>query len=156
MWIVVGQVVGGFLYSTLFEWVAHKHILHGLGKKKGSFWHFHWTHHHRCRKNDNHDSLYEGEKDHNSRYDTLKEKGSVWSLAAIHAPLLWTSLAPFALMIIFMSGYYLWAHSYSHRNVEWGKRWMRHHYDHHMGKNQDANWCVTFSLWDHILGTRER
>ena len=34
------------------------------------------------------------------------------------------------------------------------RRWAPWHYDHHMGKNQDANWCVTFPLWDHILGTR--
>jgi hypothetical protein len=25
-----------------------------------------------------------------------------------------------------------------------------------MGKHQDANWCVTMPLWDHILRTRKR
>ena len=32
---------------------------------------------------------------------------------------------------------------------------MPHHYDHHMGKNQDANWCVTHPFFDWVMGTRE-
>jgi hypothetical protein len=33
---------------------------------------------------------------------------------------------------------------------------MPHHYDHHMGSNQDANWCVSYPWFDWILGTRLR
>lgn len=155
MWII-GQVVGGWLYATLFEWVAHKHVLHGLGKRKDSFWHFHWTHHHRCRKNGNRDPLYEGVSVPNTRYDKLKERLSVLGLVSTHTPLLWTPAYPFALTVGCMGLFYLWVHGYSHRNVEWGKKWLPHHYDHHMGKNQDANWGVTCSMWDCLLGTRER
>ena len=39
------------IISNLVEWFTHKFILHGLGKKKGSFFHFHWQHHHISRKN---------------------------------------------------------------------------------------------------------
>ena len=29
------------------------------------------------------------------------------------------------------------------------------HYDHHMGPNQEANWCVTRPWFDYVMGTRE-
>ena len=31
---------------------------------------------------------------------------------------------------------------------------MPWHYDHHMGLDQDQNWCVTWPLMDHLFGTR--
>jgi sterol desaturase/sphingolipid hydroxylase (fatty acid hydroxylase superfamily) len=33
---------------------------------------------------------------------------------------------------------------------------MTGHYDHHMGKNQDSNWCVTRPWFDWVMGTRVR
>ncbi len=39
---------------------------------------------------------------------------------------------------------------------EWGKEHLPWHYDHHMGPNQDSNWCVTKPWFDDLLGTRER
>ena len=50
---------------------------------------------------------------------------------------------------------YFLIHRKSHLDPSWAKKYAPWHYDHHMGKNQDANWCVTFPLWDHILGTRK-
>ena len=46
------------------------------------------------------------------------------------------------------------AHKKAHLDPEWAKQHLRHHYDHHMGQNQDANWCVTQPWFDHLLGTR--
>jgi hypothetical protein len=34
------------LAANATEWVVHKYVLHGLGKKKSSFWAFHWHEHH--------------------------------------------------------------------------------------------------------------
>jgi len=45
-------------------------------------------------------------------------------------------------------------HRKSHLDVEWGKKWMPWHWDHHMGRDQNANWGVTLPLWDYALGTR--
>ena len=47
-------------------------------------------------------------------------------------------------------------HQRGHLNVEWGKKNMPWHYDHHMGKDQDANWGVTNPFWDIIFGTRKK
>jgi sterol desaturase/sphingolipid hydroxylase (fatty acid hydroxylase superfamily) len=51
-------------------------------------------------------------------------------------------------------GYYL-VHKKSHLDPEWARKHLPWHYDHHMGPNQDANWCVTLPLFDHLMGTRE-
>jgi len=40
--------------------------------------------------------------------------------------------------------------------VEWGKKKMPWHYDHHMGKNQDSNWGVTVEWPDKLFNTREK
>lgn len=37
-------------YTNAAEWLIHKHILHGRGKKKSSFWSFHFHEHHRASK----------------------------------------------------------------------------------------------------------
>jgi sterol desaturase/sphingolipid hydroxylase (fatty acid hydroxylase superfamily) len=73
----------------------------------------------------------------------------------VHLPLLW--VAPyFTFAVLFSSFNYLYRHRKAHIDVEWGKKHMPHHYDHHMGPNQDANWCVSYPWFDWILGTRVR
>ena len=49
---------------------------------------------------------------------------------------------------------YLLIHNISHKYPEFSKKYIRWHYDHHMGKNQNKNWCVTYPLADYLLGTR--
>ena len=50
---------------------------------------------------------------------------------------------------------YYTVHRKAHVDPAWGRRWLPWHVDHHMAPNQEANWCVTFPLFDWILGTRE-
>ena len=53
----------GWITANAVEWGFHKYVLHGLGKKKGSFWSFHWHEHHRnVRKYDHHDPEYDAPK----------------------------------------------------------------------------------------------
>jgi len=49
---------------------------------------------------------------------------------------------------------YFKIHKKSHLDVGWCKDHLPWHYDHHMGKNQDANWGVTTDWIDRLLGTR--
>lgn len=49
---------------------------------------------------------------------------------------------------------YYYVHKRSHLDPEWGYKYLPWHYDHHMGPDQDKNWCVTFPLWDYVKGTR--
>ena len=49
---------------------------------------------------------------------------------------------------------YFYKHRRSHLDPEWAKQNLKHHYDHHMGRDQDANWCVTQPWFDYLMGTR--
>ena len=50
---------------------------------------------------------------------------------------------------------YYFKHKKSHLDPQWCREHMPWHYDHHMGPNQDMNWCVTKPWFDIIMGTRE-
>src|SRR5688500_8827253 len=51
----------GLALANASEWLMHKHVLHGLGRRRGSFWSFHWHEHHRAsRKNEHIDDAYLG------------------------------------------------------------------------------------------------
>ena len=44
--MLIGFAVG-MIASNAAEWVMHKHVLHVRGRRKQSFWSFHWHEHHR-------------------------------------------------------------------------------------------------------------
>ena len=143
------EIFVALIVSNLYEWIAHKYILHGLGKKKSSFFYFHWAHHKNTRKHGGYDSDYEHPK------ESLKEVLLLLLLVVANMPLFWLFPVAATTMTIYSFVYYF-AHRKLHLDVQWGKKWMPWHFDHHMGKNQDLNWCVVFPLWDHILGTRKK
>ena len=39
--------------------------------------------------------------------------------------------------------------------ADWARENLPWHYDHHMGPDQNANWCVTKPWFDHVMGTRK-
>lgn len=149
---LLAQVVVGFLYANLFEWIWHKYVFHGLGKKKKSRFSSHWKNHHRAvRKNSYRDDSYRhftGLTD-----DPMREVYELLFASTLHIPLFF--IFPYFVVYLFLhSTAYFLIHRKSHLDPVWAKKWVPWHYDHHMGKNQDANWCVTFPFWDYILGTR--
>ena len=148
MTIIIGVIIG-YLYATWLEWVLHKYVLHKLGKKKNSWFSFHWSvHHQTCRKNDNKDG------DYNKFLPTVvsREILGLYALLIFHLPFYFIS-PWFFYTLIASSARYFYVHQKAHRDVEWGKKHVPWHYTHHMGKNQEANWGVTTPLWDRILGT---
>jgi len=137
-------------YAHIAEWLIHKYILHGLGKNKKSSWAFHWHNHHKeCRKNDNFDKGY---RDGWSG-PQLREKLSLIALVLIHLPLITVAPLFVTTLAICAKRYYL-IHKHAHLNPSWCKTHLPWHYDHHMGKNQDANWGVTVEWVDKLMGTR--
>jgi sterol desaturase/sphingolipid hydroxylase (fatty acid hydroxylase superfamily) len=75
------------------------------------------------------------------------------ALLVAHLPLI--KVAPWFTGAIWYSGLnYLYTHRKAHLDPEWAKRHLKHHYDHHMGLDQDKNWCVTRPWTDIVLGTR--
>ncbi len=143
----------GMLTANAYEWLMHRFVLHGLGKRKEDFWSFHWHEHHKnARKNEFFD------KDYDTLPVTLnaqgKEAAALLVGGLLHLPLL--PIAPFFVGTVWASGihYYL-VHKRSHQDPEWAKRHVPWHYDHHMGPDQNSNWCVTRPWMDHIMGTRK-
>jgi len=64
--------------------------------------------------------------------------------------------APYFVLTAYATAYnYYRCHKRAHRDPDWGREHLPWHYDHHMGPNQHANWCVTRPWFDLILGTRE-
>lgn len=143
----------GLAVANATEWLVHKYVLHGLGQEKSSFWSFHWHEHHRAaRKNDHRDEAYEG--------GVLQWNGQGKEALALAATsLAWLPLlpvAPFFVGTLLYSGVdYYRKHKRAHLDTEWARENLPWHYDHHMGPNQNANWCVTHPWFDIVMGTRE-
>ena len=144
------QIFLGILLANFHEWWIHKYLLHKLGKNKSSIWNFHWHSHHKlCRK-------YEGLDPTFFNHYYIREVLGLFGLFLIHVPLLLWDL-PILLSVLALYGLtYYFVHVYAHLNPEWCKKNLRWHWDHHMGKDQDANWCIVFPLMDYLFGTRKK
>ena len=143
----------GLLYANAGEWMIHKYVLHGMGRDKSSLWAFHWHEHHReVRKNDYIDPFYQ--RSLFGWHAQRKEALGLAIAAAAHVPLF--PVAPFFTSAVWFSiANYYRVHKRSHMDPDWARENIRWHYDHHMGPNQDSNWCVSFPWFDWIMGTRE-
>lgn len=143
----------GLLYANGMEWVLHKHVLHKRGKRKKSMWSFHYHEHHKmCRRHDNADPNYlRSPLGWNAQG---KEVFSLAAVTALHLPL--APVAPlFTATLLYSVVNYYRVHKRAHMDPEWGKQHLTWHWDHHMGPDQDANWCVTRPWFDHLMGTRK-
>ncbi|MDX1959839.1 MAG: sterol desaturase family protein [Leptospiraceae bacterium] len=144
--------INGLIFANAAEWVIHKYILHEEGRKKDSFWRFHYVEHHKnARLNDFLDPDYE-----KSIFEWNAQSKEAFALAvgAISQIPIFPISPSFVLGVWTSMGYYYYIHKKSHEEPNFAREHLPWHYDHHMGKNQDANWCVTFPLFDHIMGTR--
>lgn len=142
------QILLGVLLANFHEWWIHKFLLHGLGKKKRSIWHFHWIHHNITRTSEGYDDTYMGD-------GYIKERLSLIFIALVHSPIAFYYPTMAATMGVYLVAYYF-MHMRSHIDPDWARKWVPWHWDHHMGKNQDKNWCIVIPLCDHIFGTREK
>ncbi|MBO6936611.1 MAG: sterol desaturase family protein [Deltaproteobacteria bacterium] len=144
----------GLLAANGAEWVIHKHLLHRLGRRKKSIWAFHWTHHRSARKGELIDDAY-----HRPFFApewNTQSLEAVWigAAAAAFTPLL--PVAPFFVGTTWACALrYLRLHRRAHLDPEWAREHLPWHFDHHMGPDQEANWCVTHPFFDHVMGTRK-
>lgn len=143
----------GLITANAFEWFMHKHVLHEQGRDRNSFWAFHFHEHHKVvRKNDYHDPNYL--KFPLGAHAQGKEAWALIAGGIAVAPLF--PVAPFFVGTLWYSSInYYRVHKKSHMDPAWGRANIPWHYDHHMGRNPDANWCVTKPWFDYVMGTRE-
>jgi len=143
----------GLLTANAVEWAVHKHVLHGWGRTRGTFWAFHFHEHHKLvRQGGYHDPNY-----HRFPLGLHAQGKEAWGLIAgslAVAPLF--PVAPFFVGTLWYSAAnYYRIHKHSHLDPAWGQSRIPWHYDHHMGRNPNANWCVTRPWFDYVMGTRE-
>lgn len=143
----------GLLYANAFEWAFHKYVLHGLGKNKKSFWAFHFHEHHReSRKHDMSDPGYEGTP---FAWNAQGKEALALAVGAV-AVLPLFPIAPFFTgTVLYSAANYYRVHKRAHLDPAWAKEHLPWHVAHHMGRNQDANWCVTKPWFDKLVGTAE-
>lgn len=145
MIFLILQVLLGVLAASFIEWTVHKHILHELGKKKVSIFSFHWGQHHAAaRKN--------GFVD---RSISAREAFGVFVLCILAIPIWFLLPYMYYVMLIHAVVYYI-VHTAAHRFPRFAKRMLPWHYDHHMGQNQNMNWCVVHPLADWLMNTRKK
>ena len=101
-----------------------------------------------ARMNENRDTDYSEKLLHNETWLTTVGM-------ALHVPLFWY-VPVFAGTAILYAFIYMVVHRKSHEHIEFFKKWMPWHYEHHMGRDQNRNWCVVCPLMDHIMGTRDK
>ncbi|GMU58537.1 MAG: hypothetical protein AMXMBFR34_03000 [Myxococcaceae bacterium] len=146
-------IVLGLAASNVGEWLIHKRWLHGRGKDKKSFWAFHWHEHHReSRARDMFDAQYV--KSVFTWSPQGKEALALSAGALVLVPLF--PVAPFFTGTLWfrMWRYYV-LHKRSHLDAAWAREHLPWHVDHHLGKDQNANWCVTHPWFDYVMQTRK-
>lgn len=146
-------IPAGLAVVNMGEWFLHKYLLHGLGRRKKSFWAFHWHGHHReSRRHAMVDQGYVQEA--RGEGPISREVAALAIGALVGLPLLFAF--PFFTLTVWYRLYrYYLVHRRAHLDEEWARVNLPWHYDHHMGKNQNSNWCVTHPWFDHVMGTRK-
>lgn len=140
------QFLIGWVYGHLFEYFAHKHILHNNKLFKRIFKRHFGVHHRIARKNNMYDENYLRVLNKNNMFEPL----SLLFLSVLHLPIAFIYPYFYAALLYSMTVYFI-AHRKSHIDVEWGKKWMPWHYNHHMGKNQHRSWGVRLPIVDYFL-----
>ncbi|MCQ8181504.1 hypothetical protein NP603_10325 [Methylomonas sp. SURF-1] len=145
------QIVCALLYANLGEWLMHKYLLHGLGKKPGSIWAYHWYEHHRvCAEHGMLDPGYRSLKW--SWNAQTKELVVLAAIVALHMPLFF--YVPFFAAGLYAAlALYYYKHRRAHLDPEWAKRHLIWHYQHHL-RAGNGNWCVTWPWCDYLFGSR--
>ena len=142
----------GLAIGSVVEWVAHRYVLHNFSIKQLSHSHFS-VHHRNSRKNSCLDVDYLTFPP--TKYTSgLGEIIMLSLLGLLVLPVFWYN-TPLWMGLTSHIFLYYYMHRRFHLDPKWGKRWMRWHWDHHMGADQNINWGVTNPIFDHIVGTRK-
>ena len=141
------QICCAWLYSHILEYFLHK-IVHDYKRFPFLFKHHFSMHHRISRQNKMRDKSY----DKILSKTSLFELGTLSVLLIAHFPLFFF-VPYFFITIVGCVFQYYWIHRKSHIDVEWGKKRLPWHYEHHMAKDQHANWGVRSNMIDKLLKT---
>ena len=153
---VIFQIFTGWIYGYIMEYVFHRWIFHSnrLGKNKNSIFSFHFREHHRkSRIGKMRDKTYD-KITITGCSSSKKEIIGLMFVNVIHFPIIF--IFPFAyLSMMLNSVHYFYMHRKSHVDIEWSKKNMPWHYDHHLGIDQDSNYGIRSDIIDRLLFTKK-
>lgn len=154
MFSVLGSIALGYVYSTAMEWVVHCGVYHRLGSRLGGSFNFHLKEHHRDTRI--HRGLDPAFASQTWSWDAHgREAFGLLLLVGLHAPL--AVVAPwFFGTVCAMAVLYHYCHRRSHVDAAWCKERLPWHWEHHMGSDPHANYCLTSDWFDRLVGTRKR
>lgn len=144
----------GLLYANLVEWLLHKYLLHGVGADRNSIWSFHWHDHHRASRREGMFDPQYVRPLFTLGSPQLKELLSVSAITLAHVPLIFF-FPVFGLTVVLSGVRYYFVHRKAHLDPEWARVHLPWHLDHHLGRDQNANWCATAPWFDVLMGTRK-
>ena len=134
----------GFIHGCLVEYLVHRYLFHGLGKKKDSIFAYHLRDHHLVsRKNDFIDNKL-----------SAHEAIGVVFLVALHVPALFLSAYLFAGIAVY-AFLFVVLHNTMHKTPGLAKKYFWWHWNHHM-KNQNKSWNVVLPIFDLLTGTLQK
>ena len=134
----------GFVQGSLIEYLVHRYLFHGLGKKKDSMFAYHLRDHHLVsRKNDFIDNKL-----------SVHEAIGVVFLVALHVPALFLSTYLFT-GIAFYAFLFVVLHNTMHKTPGLAEKYFWWHWNHHM-KNQNKSWNVVLPIFDLLTGTLQK
>lgn len=133
----------GILYANAVEYFIHKHLFHGLGKKKNSIFAFHLREHHLITRR-------------NKFIDKKVSKNEIIGiplLLATHLPIAFCLPWFYAAISLYGIAFVL-IHNILHRRPYLAKKYFWWHWNHHMS-NQNKSWAVVIPIFDKITGSLE-
>lgn len=135
--------------ENVTEWLVHKYILHGLGQHKKSIWAYHRI----CFENGMKDEGYRHLK---WQWNTqTKEIVGLLVIMLLQLPLI--SLAFWYVMgFYFAIICYYYRHRKAHIDAEWARVHLPWHYQYHLGKESEANGCISWPWFDYLMKTRRK
>ena len=151
IWLV--QFVIGLLFANAGEWFMHRYVLHHYGKRIDSVWAYHWFEHHKAARRL--DMLDLGYVQWPRNWNTqVKEILTLLAILISHSPFFWWANG-FAWAVYSSVFAYYFIHRQAHIKPNWAKKYLPWHYDHHL-INSNANWCVSYPLFDYLMKTRQK
>jgi len=138
--------IGGAVGAQVMEYVVHNYLLHRLGEKKDSVFHFHVEHHQRV-------SIYSTDPIYSSMVsadlDRVKEAAMLFTPTALLDAALIKRYPALAAGLTFGSCLYFFGHALGHKYPELGWKYLPNHMLHHFDDPHD-NYGVTSGLVDGI------
>ena len=141
--MILFGIVAGIFYANLLEYIVHRYLFHGLGKKRSSMFSFHLRQHHLIARR-------------NGFVDLRVSRNELIGIPVaivIHSPLLLVSPAFFWATTTYAVLFAI-VHNTLHSRPRFAKRYFWWHWNHHM-RNQNKSWGVVLPLADIITGTLE-